>query len=151
MKEVVNCSDLVMFIFVKAISGVVVFKPKLLQMFEHGGLDGDFILADDQAQVVTDRLGYLKPVVVSNLMRCYPLVRVCAHDTVHHVGALRRGCLGDCEISTHDFLVKLRGVLVLEREVTGDHRKHDDTTRPDIDPRSVVRLSAHHFWSSVAR
>lgn len=54
-------------------------------------------------------------------------------------------------MATQNFLVEVRGVWVLKRQVAADEGVEDNAAAPDVDLRTQVTLACYHFGRGVAR
>lgn len=89
--------------------------------------------------------------MVSDLVDAVPLLGVRVQDAPDDVFALAREKLGKSVLSSHDFLVKVRSLRILEGQVTADHSVEYHTAAPDISFETVVPLACDHLWRCVAR
>ena len=60
--------------------------------------------------------------------------------------ALRRKELGHLVVGSHDLLVEVRGLWVLEGQVASDHGVEDDSAGPNVGLQTVVTLSSDHLF-----
>ena len=52
----------------------------------------------------------------------------------------------DFEFSSHDLLVEVGGLRVLEGQVASDHGVEDDTAGPNVGLQTVVTLPSDHLF-----
>jgi hypothetical protein len=65
------------------------------------------------------------------------------------------GLTGDevrrCVIGCQYLFVKSRSVVILERQISTDHRKKDDPTAPQVTRLRHVTVACNHFRRRIAR
>mmetsp|Transcript_33711 Transcript_33711/g.76971 ORF Transcript_33711/g.76971 Transcript_33711/m.76971 type:complete len:246 (+) Transcript_33711:1114-1851(+) len=90
-----------------------------------------------------------KPRVQSHLLCSYSVDWIRGQQPLDEVA----NCIADevwgLVITSKDLLVKLRGILVLEGQVSTDQGKQYDPTAPEITASRHVPLPSYHLWRRV--
>lgn len=46
--------------------------------------------------------------------------------------------------------VKLRSILILKGQISADHGKENDSSRPHIGEQTIIPITSNHFWRGIA-
>lgn len=87
--------------------------------------------------------------MVSDVTYGEPGFGIGVEDSSNHVFALAREELWESILSSHDFLVKVRCLWILERQISANHGVENYSTAPNVCSQSMVPLSGDHLWSCV--
>ena len=109
-------------------------KPKLLQQLQNVRVNWDLGEANDNAffKKVVFGLHLSEPIVLADVLRFEPPLRIRVEDAFHKVLARITDELWDLEITVKNLFVELCSIRVLKWKVPANQSEKDHTCAPQI-------------------
>ena len=141
---------MIVFVGVDALDHVLSLEIELHELLQDHDVDRDLTQAYENTACDFFELLRFIPLVSADVLDAVPDFGVCLQNAPDHVFSVIARYLGNREVAVQDFLVQVGRVGVLEGQVAANQRKQNNTTRPDVDLTTVVKLTSDHFRRGVA-
>lgn len=147
--------DVVVSIRFQASDAVLLLELEVIyESCEEVSLEGHFLQSWEKTRLSHLRHGFLVRCthvgVATDVLDSNTRLGVRVQDLLNEVLALRREELGHLVIGSHNLLVQIRCLGVLEGEVASDHGVENDTTRPNVRLQTVISLPGDHLGRCIA-
>ena len=119
------------------------------QFIEKLVLNWHLLLTWEKSHISISVFHLQRPSVISNVVDGKSSLWISIKDSSNEVFALSAQELGKSILGSHDLLVQIGGLWILERQVTAHHGIKHNATAPNISFEPMIPFSGDHFGCCI--
>ncbi len=131
--------------------GVFDVEVELFEFLQNKFINGDPVKSHNNPTVQRNSFTLITPFMTVNLLQTISFRWVYVQNLLQQVFELLRNKVWKHILTWKNFLIKLRSVAVLKRQITANHCKQNHPAWPNVDFKSVVLLASNHLWRRITR
>lgn len=140
-----------MLVGLDALASVALLEAELLvHPIENALVDGHRVNANLNTFEIRLARHEIEPRMLPDLINGVPLLRVRVQYPSQQIIGLIRNVIWRLEIGAQNFLVQIRCIRILKRQITANESEQDDAARPNVYVSSMILLSSYHLRRCVA-